>query len=99
MGHDLREARTRHRAWRLRPDESDALPRDYESIQAMTLGQEAFPTAFTPSMLVVFYRGDNAPLTAADTQKTGEVLAGLTAKRLPDVELISPPTPAPNNVV
>ncbi|MEU0509903.1 MMPL family transporter [Amycolatopsis sp. NPDC006125] len=80
-------------------DESDALPRDYESIQAMTLGQEAFPTAFTPSMLVVFYRGDNAPLTAADIQKTGEVLAGLTAKRLPDVELISPPTPAPNNVV
>jgi len=80
-------------------DESDALPRNYESIEAATLGQEAFPSAFTPSMIVVFERSDGAALTAQDSAKVAQVVNELGAKRLKDIEAIVPPQPSPNNLV
>ncbi|HVW43806.1 MAG TPA: MMPL family transporter, partial [Amycolatopsis sp.] len=80
-------------------DESDALPRDYESIQAATLGQQAFPSAFTPSMIVVFERADGAPLTAGDSAKVGQIVDDLGGKHLKDIEAILPAQPSPNNVV
>jgi RND superfamily putative drug exporter len=80
-------------------DESDALPRNYESIQAQTLGQQAFPTAFTPSMIVVFERADGAPLTTQDSAKIGQVVGDLGNKHLKDVDQIMPAQPSPNNLV
>ncbi|WP_158888793.1 MMPL family transporter [Amycolatopsis anabasis] len=80
-------------------DQSDALPRDYESIQAMTLGQQAFPSAFTPSMVMVFQRADENPLGAADSAKVAEVVRGLEAKRIPHVEQVLPGNPSPNGAV
>ncbi|WP_229858363.1 MMPL family transporter [Amycolatopsis acidiphila] len=80
-------------------DESDALPRDYESIQAATLGQQAFPSAFTPSMIIVFERADGAALTSQDSAKVSQVVTGLGAKHLSDVEAVLPAQPSPNNLV
>ncbi|KAA9160000.1 MMPL family transporter [Amycolatopsis acidicola] len=75
-------------------DESDALPRDYESIQASTLGQQAFPSAFTPSMIVVFQRADGAALNKADSDKVAQVVTELSGKHLKDIEAIVPPQAA-----
>ncbi|TNC23947.1 MMPL family transporter [Amycolatopsis alkalitolerans] len=80
-------------------NESDALPRDYESIQAATLGQQAFPSAFTPSMIVVFSRADGAPLTEQDSAKVSQVVTELGAKHLPDIQAILPAQPSPNKLV
>ncbi|WP_091512974.1 MMPL family transporter [Amycolatopsis sacchari] len=80
-------------------DESDALPRDYESIQAATLGQQAFPSAFTPSMIIVFERSDGAALTTQDSAKVNQVVTDLGNKHLPDVEAVLPAQPSPNNLV
>lgn len=80
-------------------DESDALPRNYESIQAATLGAQAFPRAFTPSMIVVFERADGATLTSSDTAKIGDVVAGLDAKHLKDIDQVLPAQPSPNDLV
>lgn len=75
-------------------DESDALPRDYESIQAATLGQQAFPSAFSPSMIVVFERADGGKLTKADADKVSQVVTDLSGKHLKDIEAIVPPPAA-----
>lgn len=80
-------------------DESDALPRDYESIQAANPGQRAFPSAFTPSMILVFQRGDEAPLNTADSAKVAEVVRGAEGKHISNVEQILPGRPSPNNLV
>ncbi|MBB2934002.1 RND superfamily putative drug exporter [Amycolatopsis bartoniae] len=80
-------------------DESDALPRDYESIQAANLGQQAFPSAFTPSMIIVFERADGAALNSQDTAKVSQVVTDLGGKHLTDVEAVLPAQPSPNNLV
>lgn len=42
-------------------DESSFLPSSYQSIKAMDLQEKAFPSAFTPSAIVLYQRSDNAP--------------------------------------
>ncbi len=80
-------------------DQSDALPRDYESIQAAEVGQRAFPTAFTPSVIVVFQRADGKPLEPADSAKVADIVRTVEAKRIGNVEQILAGSPAPNGSV
>ncbi|MFJ5231782.1 MMPL family transporter [Kitasatospora sp. NPDC088391] len=71
-------------------DEASFLPKHYESIQAATVQEKAFPTSFTPSAMALFERNDGAPLTAKDKDDIAKVVQGLTAKKIESVEKIVP---------
>ncbi|TCO61003.1 MMPL family transporter [Actinocrispum wychmicini] len=80
-------------------DQSDALPRDSESIQAAQVGQQAFPTEFTPSMIIVFQRADDKPLAPGDSAKVTDIVRAVDAKHIGNVEQILAGSPAPNGSV
>jgi RND superfamily putative drug exporter len=61
-------------------DESEFLPRHYESIQAALVQQDKFPTQTQPGAILVFDRKDGGELTAADSAKATEVVQALDAK-------------------
>jgi putative drug exporter of the RND superfamily len=61
-------------------DQSDFLPRHYESIQAAELQQKAFPEQRQPAAVVVFSREDGGKLTDDDNAKVGEIVDGLQGK-------------------
>ncbi|RKE18539.1 MMPL family transporter [Streptomyces sp. TLI_171] len=71
-------------------DEASFLPKHYESIQAATVQEKAFPTSFTPSAMALFERNDGAPLTAKDKDDIAKVVQGLTDKKIEAVEKIVP---------
>ncbi|GAB2709279.1 MMPL family transporter [Kitasatospora kifunensis] len=71
-------------------DESDFLPRHYESIVASDLQQQAFPEAFTPSAMLLFQRTDGGQLTADDKAAMTKVTDGLTAEHIQYVQTIVP---------
>lgn len=71
-------------------DESDFLPRHYESIVAADLQQKAFPSAFTPSAMLLFQRTDGGQLTADDKATMTKVTDGLTAEHIPYVSAVVP---------
>lgn len=71
-------------------DESDFLPRHYESIVASDLQQQAFPSAFTPSAMLLFQRTDGGQLTADDRAAMTKVTDGLTAEHIQYVQTIIP---------
>ncbi|GAA4844199.1 MMPL family transporter [Kitasatospora terrestris] len=71
-------------------DEAAFLPKHYESIQAATLQEKAFPSSFTPSALALFERNDGAPLTAADKADLAKIVQGLTDKKIEAVQQIIP---------
>src|SRR4051812_20339883 len=79
--------------------ESDFLPSHYESIKALDLQSQAFPQAFTPSVIVVISRADGKALTAADSGKVGELAEGIEARRIPNVERVVGGQPSPNKLV
>ncbi|HET6988012.1 MAG TPA: MMPL family transporter, partial [Kribbella sp.] len=58
-------------------DQSDFLPRHYESIKAAELQQKAFPEQRQPAAIVVFSREDGGTLTDADNTKVTAIVDGL----------------------
>ncbi|WP_265443034.1 MMPL family transporter [Flexivirga meconopsidis] len=80
-------------------DESDFLPRHYESIKAADIQQSAFPAAFTPSMIAVFQREDGKPLTAADSAKINSFAAQLSGKKIENIQQVIPAPPSPKKLV
>ncbi|MFD8482521.1 MMPL family transporter [Kitasatospora sp. NPDC059673] len=72
-------------------DESEFLPKHYESIRAAVVQQDKFPAEFSPSALLLFERKDGAVLTDADKADMAKVVKGLTDKHIPLVEQIIPP--------
>jgi RND superfamily putative drug exporter len=71
-------------------DESSFLPKSYESIQAMTLQQKAFPAAFTPAAEALFQRTDGQALTAADKTTISKVTTELGKETIKDVQGVFP---------
>ncbi|MGA9761379.1 MAG: MMPL family transporter [Gaiellaceae bacterium] len=80
-------------------DESDFLPRHYESIQAQNVRTESFPAAFSPSVVAVFHRSDWKKLTSADSASVKRVASTLRKQKLPQVERIVVGEPSPNGLV
>ncbi len=58
-------------------DQSEFLPSHYESIQAATLQQKAFPQQTAPGAILVFDRSDGQPLSDADQAKVASVVKQL----------------------
>ncbi|HEU5029903.1 MAG TPA: MMPL family transporter [Spirillospora sp.] len=69
-------------------DEASFLPSHYESIQAQTLQQKAFPQAATPAAIIVLERRDGAPLTAADSGRVASVGRALEGARIKNVTAV-----------
>jgi RND superfamily putative drug exporter len=80
-------------------DESDFLPRSYESIRAQDLRTERFPTAFSPAAVIVFTRADGGKLTAADAKTVDRIVAQARARKVPLVERIVANAASPNKLV
>ncbi|MGW4802828.1 MMPL family transporter [Kitasatospora sp. NPDC004272] len=73
-------------------DESEFLPKHYESIRASVLQEEKFPAEFTPGAILLFERTDGGALTDADKADMAKVTQGLTDKHVKLVEQIIPPS-------
>jgi RND superfamily putative drug exporter len=58
-------------------DESEFLPKHYESIRAAQIQQEEFPQQFQPGAIMVFDRTDGNELTAADSAKVAQIVSSL----------------------
>jgi RND superfamily putative drug exporter len=58
-------------------DESEFLPKHYESIRAAQVQQDQFPSQFQPGAIMVFDRTDGGKLTAADSTKVTEIVTAL----------------------
>lgn len=71
-------------------DESSFLPKSYESIQASALQQKAFPSAFTPSAIVLYQRADGGRLTKSDLADAARVTSELGAKKIDQVQRVVP---------
>ncbi|MDH6116046.1 RND superfamily putative drug exporter [Kitasatospora sp. GAS204A] len=78
-------------------DESSFLPTHYESIQASELQQQAFPSNFTPSAILLFERTDGGKLDAGDQAAMTKVTQGLTAENIKYVQTILPVGPKTAN--
>ncbi|WP_308286890.1 MMPL family transporter [Actinomadura parmotrematis] len=82
-------------------DQQDFLPTKYESIQAAKLAEEAFPSAqkqASPAMVVV-KRSDGQKLTAADSQKIGQVAQAIKAKGIKGVTTVTATPPASTGAI
>ncbi len=75
-------------------DESSFLPKSYESIQAAELQQKAFPSAFSPSAIVLYQRTDGNPLTPADLKEVHRISGELSARHLDQVQKVVPGPPS-----
>jgi putative drug exporter of the RND superfamily len=58
-------------------DESEFLPKHYESIRAAQVQEDEFPSQSQPGAIMVFDRTDGGKLTAADSAKVAEVVQQL----------------------
>ncbi|HVX53964.1 MMPL family transporter [Nocardioides sp.] len=58
-------------------DQSDFLPKHYESIKASNLMDSAFPQQQTAGATIVFSKTDGSKISDADAAKIGEVVKGL----------------------
>ncbi len=61
-------------------DQSEFLPRHYESVKALTVQQEAFPERGEIGAIVVFDRADGGQLTEADQAKVSSIAEELNTK-------------------
>jgi RND superfamily putative drug exporter len=61
-------------------DESEFLPKHYESIRAAQVQDEEFPSQFQTGAIMVFDRTDGGELTAADSAKVTEVVQAIDAR-------------------
>ncbi|WP_030640525.1 MULTISPECIES: MMPL family transporter [Streptomyces] len=75
-------------------DESSFLPKSYESIQAAQLQEKAFPSAFTPSALVLYQRTDGGKLSAADLRDVTRITSELGEKHIDQVQKVVPGRPS-----
>ncbi|MGW3493830.1 MMPL family transporter [Streptomyces sp. NPDC001020] len=75
-------------------DESSFLPKSYESIKAADIQQEAFPGAFTPSVIALYQRTDGGALTAADKQDVVRITSELGKKHIDQVQKVVPGPPS-----
>ncbi|MGV9929163.1 MMPL family transporter [Streptomyces olivaceoviridis] len=75
-------------------DESSFLPKSYESIQAAQLQEKAFPSAFTPSAIVLYQRTDGGKLTAADLRDVARISSELGEKHIDQVQKVVPGRPS-----
>jgi RND superfamily putative drug exporter len=75
-------------------DESSFLPKSYESIQASDLQQKAFPSAFTPSAIVLYQRTDGAALTPADKQDALRITGEIAGQHIDQVQKVVPGHPS-----
>lgn len=80
-------------------DESDFLPKHYESIQAQQVQSQAFPQAFTPSVIVVFQRTNGGKLTKADTARVAGIAKAVQGDHLTYVQRVIPGPPSKNRMV
>ena len=80
-------------------DESDFLPRHYESIRAQDVRTARFPSAFSPSVVVVFHRSDWKPLSAANSASVRRIARTLRAQKLPQVQRLVVVAPSSNKLV
>ncbi|WP_329178463.1 MMPL family transporter [Streptomyces sp. NBC_01477] len=75
-------------------DESSFLPSSYESIKAMDLQEKAFPSAFSPSAIVLYERADHGKLTATDKADIAKITKGLGQKKIDQVQKVTDGTPS-----
>jgi len=75
-------------------DQSSFLPKSYESIQAAELQQKAFPSAFTPSAILLYQRSDGGKLTPADLEDAAHITTELGAKKIDQVQQVVPGPPS-----
>src|SRR3954467_13971548 len=61
-------------------DQSEFLPKHYESVQALTVQQQAFPERGEIGAIVVFNREDGGALTPADQAKVSSIAGQLNTK-------------------
>jgi putative drug exporter of the RND superfamily len=82
-------------------DQGSFLPKEYESLQAIELGQTAFPRQTTSTAIIVVKRVDGQALTPADEAKVGQVAQDLLAKNIPTTSgyLTGPPAVAPDKSI
>jgi RND superfamily putative drug exporter len=80
-------------------DEAAFLPSHYESIQAQTIQERAFPTAAAPAAIIVLERSDRQPLTSADSRRVGALATTLADRHIPHVTAITAGPPSPNRLV
>jgi RND superfamily putative drug exporter len=82
--------------------ESSFLPKSYESIRAANLQDQAFPASSqvtAAAAIIVFARGDNGRLTAADSAKVTGIARSLGSKHIPNVVAVTPAPASPNRLV
>ena len=80
-------------------DQSDFLPRHYESIKAAELQQKAFPSQTSPGAIIVFDRTDGTPLTKADSAAVQKIVTALNANLGPAFAGAVAQPPSPNGLV
>jgi putative drug exporter of the RND superfamily len=82
-------------------DQGSFLPESYESVQAIELGERAFPQQTTSTAIIVVKRSDGQPLTPVDEAKVGQVAQDLQAKNVPQTSgyLTGPPAVAPDRSI
>lgn len=61
-------------------DNSEFLPKHYESIRALQVQENEFPGQGNPGAILVFTREDGGKLTPADSAKVTEIMAALNPK-------------------
>jgi RND superfamily putative drug exporter len=82
-------------------DQGSFLPEKYESVQAIQLGESAFPRQTTSTAIIVVKRSDGQPLTEADQAKVGQIAEDLRAENIPNTSgyLTGPPAVAPDKSI
>jgi putative drug exporter of the RND superfamily len=82
-------------------DQSGFLPKEYESIKAMTVAKQISATSQNPTDVIVFQKKAGGALNAADTKAIGGIVAALAGAHIPHVLAVatSPQQLAPNGKV
>ncbi|MFD9904500.1 MMPL family transporter [Streptomyces sp. NPDC059063] len=80
-------------------DEASFLPEHYESIRASDLQEREFPQQENIGAIVVFQRSDGGRLTPADSAEVTRVSKDLQAKKIKEVQAVTPGEVSPNKRV
>jgi putative drug exporter of the RND superfamily len=83
-------------------NESSFLPKNYESIRAMDLQDQAFPQTGSvtgAAAIIVFSRADGGKLTAADSAKVTEITKALNARHMHGIVSVTAGPASPNHLV
>jgi len=83
-------------------NESSFLPKNYESIRAMDLQNQAFPQTghvTSSAAIIVFSRADGGKLTGADSAKVESITKTLDARHIPGIVSVTAGPVSPNGLV